>query len=386
MSCLPSELVGHTLEEIGQWVAPHGGLLSPTKWEGVYIIKFDSQTDATHPDVVRLRGLIFHHPSHRILSLGHPVPTEFKDVSPEGQQIILSGVLGHGDYRVEEALDGTLLRLWWGDQLCPKTRNGWILSTHNKEDASEAFWMNNLSFAQQFWESYPGFRFDRLNPDYVYLFRLCHPLNVIVVNHTRPRIYHVGTFDRRTLREVTCDLGFDLPTQFPGMTVEEVIHQTQESFSQPVQSAGWMIQTAPDAEGVIHRIRFENRNYTRARLLRGDSNNIDFVLLGLSQNLDLLNTFLRFYPIYTPRWTWLCHRLEELTQELYREYRIRVRRSPQEVKLLHDKFLRDLHHEVYLGTLKSQGQSVQLDDVRRYLYRQSPARLCHLMGHDPQSI
>lgn len=395
MSSHPSQLVSHTLEEISQWVSAHGAILSPTKWDGVYIIKFDPQTDATHPDILRLRGLIFHHPSHKILAIGHPVPTEFKDVSPEGQKIILTNVLGNGNYRVEEALDGTLLRLWWGGETClsspPASKNTmlegggslsqWVLSTNNKEDASDAFWMNNISFAQQFWDAYPGFRFDLLNPHYVYLFRLCHPLNVIVVNHTVPRIYHVTTYDRQTLQEVNCDLGFDLPTQFPGMTVEEVVHQTQESCSQPVQSAGWMVSTKSDVDGVIYRIRFENHNYTQARVLRGDSNNLDFVLLSVGRNPEQLSAFLRFYPIYLPRWTWLCHRLEELTQELYYGYRQRLtREGGLEVKAIHRSFLRDLHQEIYLQFLQPKRQSVQVDDVRRFLFQQPPARLCHLLG------
>lgn len=132
------------------------------------------------------------------------MPIEFKDQSAVKQAEILR-TLDATSYVVQEALDGTLLRLWFHPEI-----KQWVVSTNGVEDANDAYWMNGISFGSMFITTLNGI-FAHLNENHVYLFALCHPLNVIVVNHMAARIYHVATYERLTLKEIDCDLGMERP-------------------------------------------------------------------------------------------------------------------------------------------------------------------------------
>lgn len=42
----------------------------------------------------------------------------------------------------------------------------------------------------------------------------------------------------------------------------------RESLVKSVLSAGYMVVQQPDANGIVYRYRFENANYTKARVMR----------------------------------------------------------------------------------------------------------------------
>jgi hypothetical protein len=395
MSMSPQQFVALLTSENGlqkgnTLLTSHRATLAPTRWPDVYIVKFDHQTESTHPEIIRLRGLIVNVKTKQILSLGHSVPIEFKDLTPSRQQEVVKD-LQRTTYRIEEALDGTLLRYWYHEGGGLKGGEAplgeWVLSTNSKEDANEAFWIHGKSFFQQFMEAYPNIQYDRLNPNYVYLFRVCHPCNVIVVNHVMPRIYHVATMDRTTCLEVPVersDLGLDLPLEWSNpeerVSIGDVVAATAQSQSQPVGSAGWMVIQEPDREGVVTRYRFENQNYTLARGLRGESNNMTYTLLQ-NYHQGRIVEFLRYYPIYVTWWNLLCGQLSQLTQQLFQEYLQVFIKKTKEADPHFRGFLNDLHREgVTGGQSHTRRGRMTPEVVYSYLLKQSPERLCHLLG------
>lgn len=361
-------------------LARHKAALAPTRWPDVYIIKFDETTESTDPEVIRLRGLIFNLKTKQILSLGHPVPYEFRNLSPEDQSKVTTN-LRQTTYRVEEALDGTLLRLW------NHPEHGWMLSTNSKEDANEAFWMHGISFAQQFREAFPRIQTDRLNPDYVYIFRVCHPYNVIVVNHSIPRIYHVATYNRTTCLEVPIedidgvdgsDLGIALPFEWEGpVSVSEILAATTRSKSLPVRSAGWMVIVSPDREGVVYRYRFENQNYTLARSLRGDSNDLTYTLLA-NYHQGQLEPFLQYYPIYQMAWQNLYAWIWQLANDLYEEY-VQVFIKKSRALSAHSRGFLNALQGKYLETSQRPRPRMTREHVHQFLLEQDPQRIYHLL-------
>jgi|UniRef100_A0A6C0BLT6 hypothetical protein len=388
------QLIKKPVDEIRQELAQYGAELHSTRLPETYLIKFTPQTKVGHPAINHLKGLIFNHTTGTIWSMTYPVPIEMKDLTPEESEFTLAQIFQNSlrhPYTVQEALDGTMLRLWYH----PETQCWW-LSTNGKEDSSEAYWMNGCSFYDQFWSAEPQIQTDHLNQNYVYLFLLCHPLNVIVVNHTQPKVYHVATYDRETLSELPPqEIGVEqLPDYFSpetglAPTLEEIQKKIHEAHDKPVASAGFLVTQKTEIDGIVivKRYRFENANYTRARELRGESNNIDFHLLELvlsdtPTSAEVLEEFLTFYPIYRSEVELLQQRLANLVGKLYREYGLR-HKSHHDIFVhpRHHKFLGEIHTQIYLNRLKAQQKTVQYMDIMEMVRHQPPAKVLYLLNY-----
>jgi hypothetical protein len=378
----PFEIIKSPSSKISEFLAEFKAELRFTKIPETSLIKFNSETLVNHPTINQLKGLLFKPITGQIYSMTYPVPVEVNDLSVDAQKSTVN-FIKEKEYTVQEALDGTLLRLAYIEE-----QNSWILSTNGKEDARDAFWMNGKSFYELFYSAQPNFKTDLFNKNHVYLFLLCHPLNVIVVNHTVPRLYHVTTIDRTTRREVPCEIGMDHPPTL-SMVIDEVQQQIHQSLSKPVGSAGYMVVMAPDEHGVIYRYRFENFNYTKARQIRGNSNNLNYLLLELLLDKDQtkLEEFLQYYPIYNSNYEQLYIRLCALITKLYQEYGVRYKKHLMiQVHPRHHRFLAEIHTQVYLAQLKGLNQTVQYQDIMNFVLTLPPAKVLYLLNyiHDLQ--
>lgn len=367
-------IINNSLEEIHKHLAQYDAEVKLTKYDNTYIIKFNPKTKAYDPAVNMLRGLIFNKQSNTIYSLGFPVPIEFKDQSKEEQDNIINKINLH-KYQVYEAMDGTLIRLWYNNAL-----NKWITSTNNVEDAYDSIWVNNTSFGTLFEQS-TNIMTQQLNKDYVYIFTLCHPRNIIVVNYETPKIYHITTYDRTTLKEVKCDCGIMFPKIFD-ITVGDVLAKVQNSIETPVMSAGYII-AFKDKDEIVRRYRFENVNYTRGRILRGNSNNNDLIILKhlMSNNPNDIKEFLIYYPIFKGPHSRITYKLDKLCLDLYQEYvdKYIKHKQPDNTPLHHRYIIHNIHTHVYMRKLRPYFKYMTLEDIKTFIYSQDPEEIIQLM-------
>lgn len=376
-------VVNGTVDYNGQlstYLRTNGASLRNTLYPNVFLIKFDQSTNVKAQGMRPLRGLMFNKETHEIVSVTFPVPVEVKDLSPEEKASAFAEMKSHeaDGYVVHEALDATLIRLGVGPV-------GWMVSTNGKEDAEDAFWMGGKSFGQMFWDAMPDdFDTSLLNRNYIYQFLLCHPSNIIVVNHQKPVVYHATTFDRTTLKEVACDTIIPHLPVLPHMTIDQIVEATTNCLGKPVTSAGYMVTMKPDVSGVVQRYRFENRNYTIARDLRGDGNNLNYRLLDtlLRGSEHALAEFLEYYPIYRKDADALVRRMSELVGLLYQSYGLRYKAHEMIFidSRLH-KFLSEIHENVYLARLKGAHRTVQSVDIMEYLMSLPTAKVLYLLNH-----
>lgn len=350
--------------------------------ECVYLIKFSDQTKIDQDPMKYLKGLIFNPKTGYIYAIGYPVPTEFKDLPPEQQTQVVEKIKQR-PYKVQEALDGTLIRLWYNHEL-----NQWVTSTNGVVNAYQSIWMNNISYGSLF-ASTVGYQLSQtcLNPDYIYLFILCHPLNVIVVNHQTARVYHVTTYDRKTLKEVSVDLGIEHSPLYD-LTIDQVLTRIASTHGKPVQSAGYMV-VQEDEKGYVQRYRFENVNYTRARQLRGNTNNVSYLILDyllkerqahVPPESSQLQEFLQYYPIYLNLYQSLINSINHMTILLYQLY---GQRYKQNVDIfLHPRLHKtviEIHNKIYLEKLRPEHKTIKLHDIEQYLYSLPTAKLLSLI-------
>ena len=244
--------------------------------------------------------------------------------------------------------------------------------------------MNGISFYDQFWSAQPKIDLETLNKNYVYMFLLCHPMNIIVVNHLKPHVYHMATYDRTTLKEIQVDLGMEQPKIF-NISVEEVQQKTLECLSKPVESAGYVVVRSPtETDPLVRRYRFENVNYTKAREMRGESNNLSFLLLGylLDSDSAKLQEFLQYYPVYQEETELLRKRMSALIGKFYREYGRRYKEKKYiYIHPRHHRFLAELHTKIYVELLKPQKKTVKYDDIRGYVEKLPVAKVLYLLNY-----
>ena len=121
--------------------------------------------------------------------------------------------------RVQEKIDGSLMKLW-----CYK--GDWRVSTNKTISAETAFTNNNeetfLNLFYRAWEN-TGKQFNDLNPDYTYMFELVSPQSRVVVPYNETKLYHTGTRNNITLKELNIDIGIEKPKEFSITTIEECI-------------------------------------------------------------------------------------------------------------------------------------------------------------------
>ena len=372
-----TNFIKQSIGEIESFLAIHQAQLSKTSFPNTYIVKFTQETNVNDPEINHLKGLIFNHSTGTIISMTYPVPSEIKELTPDKLEIVLDTITS-SQYRVEEQPDGTLFRYAYNADI-----EKWILSTNNKEDANVAFWMNGIPLSQLF-ESIknPAIDVATFDKNHIHMFVMCHPLNVIVVNHEESKIYHVSTYDRTTLTEINIDLGISKPQIF-NLTPRQVNQQTKEAKETPVKSVGYMI-IVTNKDNTTHRYRFENHNYTRAKELRGHSNNIEYHLLNMQyeKGQSVVDEFLQFYPIYKGELMTLMNRVDKLSAKLYREYGLRYK-NHEDIKVhsRHHKLLGELHQKLYKDVLKPIGKTLKYDDIHKFLVGQPTAKLLYLINY-----
>ena len=374
------EITKKSIPEIKEFCEHHKIDLRATKYEDIYLLKFTQGTDVTDPQISHLKGLMFK-TTGQLVSMTYPVPVEFKDLDSEHQEAVLKE-LSSSEYTVREATDGTLLRLQFIED-----SNEWVLSTNSKEDANDAYWMNGVSFAKQFESVKENVPYDKLDKNRVYLFVMVHPLNVIVVNHKKSKIYHVATYDRTTGLEVHQDLGL---VNLPLLTIDidEIISNMKDSAyskPRPIDLPGYMVIVKKD--NTTYRYRFEHPSYTKAKQVRGHSNDIEYHLLALLKDVGEteeggVNDFLAYYPLYNSTYSELKERIHKLSILLYRQYgqrykdHTRIRVHPR-----HNAILAELPQKLFKDTLKPIGKTVQFDDINQFLYEQPSPKLLYLLRY-----
>ena len=126
--------------------------------------------------------------------------------------------------RVQEKIDGSLIKVW-------HHKGVWRVSTNNTIDAASAMTNSNedtfLNIFLKAW-ALTGKQFSDLNPDYTYLFELVSPQTRVVVPYMETKLYHTGTRDNNTLKELYMDIGIEKPKEYTLSTIEACVEAAKK--------------------------------------------------------------------------------------------------------------------------------------------------------------
>jgi len=119
-----------------------------------------------------------------------------------------------GSARVQQKLDGSIMKLWWD-----KRKNEWQWSTNSVIRAEEAQNNNGVLFSSLIksacdYQDIIRAEEDFLKKDCTYIFELVSPLNQIVVRYPVTRLFHIGTRNNVTGREMDVDIRVIKPYEY----------------------------------------------------------------------------------------------------------------------------------------------------------------------------
>ena len=192
--------------------------------------------------------------------------------------------------KICEKIDGYLLKLFYYDK-----QDKWYLSTSSDVDCSNILWKNKISdfciinknkhiLNRNMYDIFEEcvistlgeiktkqfMKFKDLNKNYTYIFEIVHPNLRIVVPYKNPMVYHIGTRDMTTLKEIEVDINIPKPkkyylSMFP--TLQSIIDDTNKMHWE--NGEGYII-----CDRNYHRIKIKSPSYDNEhRLLEINKDN-----------------------------------------------------------------------------------------------------------------
>jgi hypothetical protein len=213
--------------------------------------------------------------------------------------------------KVEEKIDGSLIKVWNYNEKWIVSTNGTIFADKAKigsESESEIVFDSAFgSYGDLFKEASvkANLDFSRLNPQHTYMFELVSPYNRVVVPYDSIDLFHIGTRDNVSLRELEYDIGIKKPKTYQCGNMNELIEMASKLR---YNEEGYVVRDAD-----YRRVKVKSPAYVAASHL----------ISGMNEKrlLELLRTnetgeFLTYFPEYRPHIETLEHKINHLAQSL----------------------------------------------------------------------
>lgn len=122
-----------------------------------------------------------------------------------------------------QKIDGSLIKLFWNPY-----ENKWWWATNGTIDAKDASVMDS---EKTFFDvilsadNYSDINYDVLDMDMTYMFELVSPMTQVVISYPVAHLYHIGTRNNNTGKEVNVNIGVEQPREFKVSNLDTVIAQ-----------------------------------------------------------------------------------------------------------------------------------------------------------------
>ena len=204
--------------------------------------------------------------------------------------------------RIQEKLDGSLIKLWF-------CKGKWHVSSNGEIDARNA----NINSAlltggrqtnlyvlfYEAWEK-TGIMLDDLDVNFTYMFELTSPHNRVIVRYSETTIRHIGTRNINTLLECEMDIGIPKPREFPFNTLEACIESAK--------------QLSYNEEGYV----VVDKNYNRVKVKSPLYVTLSHIAQGVTTHGNIVeiikrneqSEFLTYFPEYRDIFDKILNRIE----------------------------------------------------------------------------
>ena len=212
---------------------------------------------------------------------------------------------------VEEKIDGSLIKVWHYEGKWIVSTNGTIFagkanigSESDNEMAANTAYKN---FGELFEAAarMAGLDISALDPRYTYMFELVSPYNRVVVPYESIGLYHIGTRDNISLKELEADIGIKKPKTYQCNNIGDLIEMAS---ALRYCEEGYVVKDAD-----YRRIKVKSPAYV----------SVSHLISGLNEKrlLELLRTnevdeFLTYFPEYKPHIDALKNKIDCLAEYL----------------------------------------------------------------------
>lgn len=191
--------------------------------------------------------------------------------------------------RVQEKVDGSLIKVWW-------YLGAWHISTNGTIDAKDATVDSDIvpyaSFYDLFVEaSRDVLDYSRLNKEYTYMFELVSPFNRVVVPYSEFKIYHIGVRNNKTLLELDENIGIEKPKSYGLKSLDDCITAANKL---PFSEEGYVV-----VDGNWNRIKVKSPAYVAAHHLKNNGVITKARIIAMLRQNEQ-EEFLNYYPEFKP--------------------------------------------------------------------------------------
>src|SRR5258706_4222845 len=190
-----------------------------------------------------------------------------------------SAILDWSTARVQEKIDGSIIKVWFD--------NGeWHVSTNGTIDAqkaalgADALLKNDCyykNYDELFCSVFPEHLFfDTLQTNKTYMFEIVSLFNRVVVPYSETKIYHIGTRNNDTLKESNDDIGIEKPKEYDLHSVEECLKIAE---TLPFDKEGYVV-----LDKYYNRIKIKGAQYVVYHHLKGNG------VVTIRRILDLIKS------------------------------------------------------------------------------------------------
>lgn len=213
--------------------------------------------------------------------------------------------------RVQEKIDGSLIKLWYDNGAWHVSTNGTINAYAAELERTDLFEENcpYKSYGDLFEAASKkaGLDYGSLDKNNTYMFELVSPYNKVIVLYDELEIYHIGTRNNLTLAEEDLDIGVKKPRQFSINSLESCIEHAKNL---PSDKEGYVV-----VDKYYNRVKVKNPVYVALHHLKnnGDVNLSNFISIVRKNEIE---EYVTYFPEFASKIYGCKRQIESIIQQL----------------------------------------------------------------------
>jgi len=290
---------GKTFEEIKALVTAPPYNLIIAEYEEFYLLKYSQiESDMGQPLCQECRGIILRKSDHKIVC--HPFHKFFNHGEGHAAKIDWNTA------RVQEKIDGSLIKVW-------RHENDFRISSNGCIEATEAKIPNGNSLGDLFLFAAHNqeLMWDKILPDHTYMFELISPYNKGVISYPKTAIYHIGTREHSTEQEKEIDLGIQKPREYSFNSFDDMLEASQKL---PFSEEGYVVVDAN-----YNRIKVKSPAYVAAHHLKNNGILTPKRFLAIVLDNEI-NEFISYFPEFEEKTTEAKEKLDAYIAQVQKDW------------------------------------------------------------------
>lgn len=200
------------------------------KKDGNYmLLKYGIMADFSDPIVQQCRGIIYKRENHEYICVCRPFDKFFNYQETNAADIDWSTA------HVQEKIDGSIVKLYYDGY--------WRWSTNGVVNAFKAELNEFFTFGELIKkaDNYNDINLNSLDNGCTYMFELVSPYNQVVIQYNKIHLYHIGTRDNITGKEINVDIGIEKPKEYPLSSLDDCVRAVEEMNHGEMEQEGFVV-------------------------------------------------------------------------------------------------------------------------------------------------